>query len=113
MVLYDGYCYNAITDVVSSAVSAPVEYTANYIVWRTIKLNSTGNVLSLQLNKIDYSGVIQAPVQTTQLLPSCSQVGPYPTSPYLFETADALTLSWAVVLVWAIAWGIKYIRRAL
>jgi hypothetical protein len=109
--LYKGYCYATITDTANAIQSEPT------MVYSTgaAQVNSytvAGNVVTLTYGYKPFSTTAAATTTQTKTLPTCANVG-YLTNYSGLDLVDAVTVSWLVLLVWAMAWGIKAMRRGL
>jgi hypothetical protein len=113
---FDGYCYPDLTSV-SIAYRADVISGGNNIIsildyfdrpsfGDTVIYYDTQYTDQYQVSSYMLSG------QTIQRYPVCDFVGPLSTQSGL-TVDDAILLTSSILLVWALAWSIKILRRAL
>jgi hypothetical protein len=101
MNLYNGFCYADMTALTNAIVSEPIQTTGSTLTYSAL-VSYTGNTATFSTAVGNY----------TRTFVECSNVGPTTTTT-MMSALDAVELSAAVTLVWALAWGVKVVRRAL
>lgn len=107
MNLFNGYCYETITEAANAEISGAVLPA------------SSGSAVAVEFNVIDsISGTLQfntsdsTSYSIVRVYPSCSSVG-YQHNFTGLTLEDATITSWSVFAVFAVVWGIKILRRGL
>lgn len=109
---FNGYCYSSITEAAAAEISLPV-FSANVGVAVSTSFSAvTANTGNLTVTYKPFSNTAVSSYVLTRTYPSCTDVG-YLTNYTGLDLLDAVTVSWLVVLCWAMAFGVKTIRRAL
>ncbi len=101
MNIYNNFCYADMTALLNAVLSEPVQISGTDIVYPAL--------VSTSGNSATFSTVLGS---YTRTFTECASVGPLVTESNM-SVSDAVQLSGAVVAVWAIAYSIKVLRRAL
>lgn len=110
--LFDGYCYATIDEASNAEISTPIFNASSGLVDFTGYTVTSATTVNLTFNYKTMIAGGPSVYTIPRTYPSCTSVG-YLTNYTGLGLADAVTVSWLVVLVWSIAWGIKQMRRAL
>lgn len=110
--LFDGYCYGTIQEAANAEIALPTQAAASGIVSATSFTATSATSGNMTFAYKTFSSTAQANFVHSKNYPSCASVG-YLTNYSGIELADAVSVSWLVVLAWSLAYGIKILRRAL
>ncbi len=109
---FDGYCYATIAEAATAEMSLPLN-SANVGVFAATSFAAvTADSGNLTVTYKPMSNTAQSSYVIQRIYPTCTDVG-YLTNYSGLDLADAVTVSWLVVLAWALAFGVKVLRRAL
>lgn len=101
MNIYNNFCYADMTALLNAVVSEPVQISGTDIVYPSL-VSTSGNSATFSTVLGNY----------TRTFTECSSVGPLVNNTNM-TVADAAQISGAVIAIWAIAYSIKVLRRAL
>jgi hypothetical protein len=110
--LFHGYCYSTIDEAAVSELALPaMPHSAGVSVAVAYSVISADSV-SMTYRYLPYGVGSPSDYTTIRLYPSCSSVG-YLTNYSGLSLSDAVEVSFAVVLTWAVAFAFKASRRGL
>lgn len=101
MNIYNQYCYPDMPSLLNDVVSAPIQVSGSNIIFSSL-VSVSGNTATFSTTLGNY----------TRAFAECAAVGPVVTNT-MMTVSDALELSGAVITVWALAYAVKVLRRAL
>ena len=121
--LFNGFCYPSLMEAADAEISLPINYgaTGDYILLSYVSSvvptwpQAASVTYQVNYSNLTTAGTGVAPIiskQISKLYPSCLIVGATENSLGL-TMADASSLFFAVIAVWAVAWALKTVRRTL
>jgi hypothetical protein len=109
--IYNNYCYPSLADAAAAESSGPPQAVNNGV---SLSLPYTpNNATSVYLN-FRYKSFTSTTVNDSAMVKTyntCAPIGPMVNQSGL-SLVDVMTVSWLVVGVWVVAWGVKlFIKR--
>ncbi|MGJ0431246.1 hypothetical protein [Methylobacter sp.] len=106
--LFDGYCYDSLSDAANAEISRPAAADLN---GGSVPVSFAA--LSDSSGTLTFNASDNTSFSLLRVYPSCSQVG-YQHNLTGLSLVDVEYSSWLVVGVWAVVWGFKVLwKKAL
>jgi len=111
--IYNNFCYSTLAEAAVAELSQPARAHATGISHaETYAVTTTANTVNITYRYKPFSTAAATVYVVPKTYPTCTQVG-YLTNFTGMNLPDVVKVSWLVVLVWAVAWGLKRVSRML
>lgn len=112
---YKGYCYQNVLEAAKAEMAEQVYSSGSTVTSITsitgVTQGVTAGTANLQVKQGQPTGDWYY-WEFARVYPACDSIGPT-TSNTGMSVADAVQLSWLIVLTFALAWSVKVLRRTL
>jgi hypothetical protein len=108
--IYNNYCYPTLADAAAAESSGPPQAVNNGVSLTLPYTPSTSTSVYLNFRYKSFTSTTVNDSAILKTYTSCADIGPMVNQSGL-SLADVIAVSWLVVGVWVVAWGIKQLIK--